>query len=58
MERLKAEAEKVGFPIMLKAVLGGGGKGNTAHVLLHTPTPVFAFAQAVFSTRYMHAVCP
>lgn len=27
MERLKQEAEKVGYPIMIKAVLGGGGKG-------------------------------
>lgn len=27
METLKAQANKMGFPIMLKAVLGGGGKG-------------------------------
>lgn len=27
MERLRHEAEKVGYPIMIKAVLGGGGKG-------------------------------
>lgn len=26
-ERLQAEAEKVGFPLMIKAVRGGGGKG-------------------------------
>jgi 3-methylcrotonyl-CoA carboxylase alpha subunit len=26
-ERLQAEAEKVGFPLMLKAAAGGGGKG-------------------------------
>ena len=24
---LEAEAEKIGYPVMLKAVLGGGGKG-------------------------------
>ena len=27
VEKLHAEAERVGFPIMLKAVMGGGGKG-------------------------------
>lgn len=27
MDTLKAEAEKCGFPLMIKAVLGGGGKG-------------------------------
>ena len=26
--RLKEEAEKVGFPVMIKAVRGGGGKVN------------------------------
>ncbi|XP_028405687.1 methylcrotonoyl-CoA carboxylase subunit alpha, mitochondrial-like [Dendronephthya gigantea] len=26
-ERLKSEAEKIGYPVMLKAVRGGGGKG-------------------------------
>uniref|UniRef100_A0A1A9VMC1 Methylcrotonoyl-CoA carboxylase subunit alpha, mitochondrial n=1 Tax=Glossina austeni TaxID=7395 RepID=A0A1A9VMC1_GLOAU len=26
-ERLQAEAEKIGFPLMIKAVRGGGGKG-------------------------------
>ena len=26
-ERLRAEAERVGYPVLLKAVLGGGGKG-------------------------------
>jgi len=27
IEKLKDEAEKIGFPVMLKAVMGGGGKG-------------------------------
>lgn len=27
LERLKQEAEKIGFPLMIKAVRGGGGKG-------------------------------
>lgn len=26
-ERLRAEAEKIGYPLMIKAVRGGGGKG-------------------------------
>lgn len=30
LERLKAEAEAIGFPIMLKAAAGGGGKGMRA----------------------------
>ncbi len=27
VERLRAEADKIGYPLMIKAVLGGGGKG-------------------------------
>ena len=27
VERLKAEAEKIGYPVLIKAVAGGGGKG-------------------------------
>merc|ERR1712223_896848 len=27
LERLRSEAEKIGFPVMIKAVRGGGGKG-------------------------------
>ena len=27
VEFLKKEAQKIGYPVMLKAVLGGGGKG-------------------------------
>lgn len=27
MDTLRAEAEKIGYPVMIKAVLGGGGKG-------------------------------
>lgn len=26
-DRLKEEARKIGFPVMIKAVMGGGGKG-------------------------------
>lgn len=26
-EKLRSEAEKIGFPVMIKAVMGGGGKG-------------------------------
>eukprot|EP00128_Syssomonas_multiformis_P014382 Colp12_sorted_trinity150504_noHs@19407 len=26
-ERLKAEADKIGYPVLIKAVMGGGGKG-------------------------------
>lgn len=28
IERLGLEAQKVGYPIMIKAVMGGGGKVN------------------------------
>ena len=27
LERLRSEAGKIGFPVMIKAVRGGGGKG-------------------------------
>ena len=27
-EKLKSEADKIGFPVMIKAVRGGGGKGK------------------------------
>ena len=27
-ETLKSEADKIGFPVMIKAVRGGGGKGT------------------------------
>ena len=27
MERLREEASKIGYPVMIKAVRGGGGKG-------------------------------
>ena len=27
LEKLKSEAQKIGFPVMIKAVRGGGGKG-------------------------------
>eukprot|EP00494_Astrolonche_serrata_P030246 UN30513 len=27
LDRLKKEADRIGYPIMIKAVLGGGGKG-------------------------------
>ena len=27
LEKLKSEADKIGFPVMIKAVRGGGGKG-------------------------------
>ena len=27
VERLRREAEKIGYPVMIKAVRGGGGKG-------------------------------
>ena len=27
MEHLRSEAEKIGYPVMIKAVRGGGGKG-------------------------------
>ena len=33
-ERLKAEAEKVGYPVMMKAWMGGGGKGMR---IIHSP---------------------
>lgn len=29
-ERLKAEAAKIGYPVMIKAVRGGGGKVKTS----------------------------
>lgn len=27
IDKLKAEAKRIGFPVMIKAVRGGGGKG-------------------------------
>lgn len=32
-ERLKSEAKRIGFPVMIKAVRGGGGKGRCLHFL-------------------------
>lgn len=32
IEKLKAEAQRIGFPLMIKAVRGGGGKVNVLHV--------------------------
>ena len=29
LEKLRAEADKIGYPVMIKAVRGGGGKGTT-----------------------------
>ena len=29
-DHLKAEAEKIGYPVLIKAVAGGGGKGDAA----------------------------
>ena len=37
LERLRSEAEKIGFPVMIKAVRGGGGKG-TMYLLTYLPT--------------------
>ena len=34
VEELKAEADKVGYPIMMKAWMGGGGKGMR---IIHSP---------------------
>ena len=36
-ERLKKEAERIGYPVMIKAVRGGGGKvgGDVTTVLNH-----------------------
>lgn len=44
-DRLRAEANKVGFPVMIKAVMGGGGKGMR---LVHT---VQEFAAALDACR-------
>lgn len=34
IERLQAEAQKIGFPLMIKAVRGGGGKVSSINNLL------------------------
>ena len=36
LERLKSEAEKIGYPLMIKAVRGGGGKVRHKHAFLIT----------------------
>lgn len=41
-EKLIAEAERIGFPLMIKAVRGGGGKVNT----------VFGFFSTCFLFSY------
>lgn len=33
--KLREEAEKIGFPVMLKAVLGGGGKVENSNIYKH-----------------------
>jgi len=35
VQRLKSEADKIGYPVLIKAVMGGGGK-----VSLLPPSPV------------------
>lgn len=32
-ERLKAEARRIGYPVMIKAVRGGGGKGTLKYCI-------------------------
>lgn len=44
-EHLAAEAERIGFPVMIKAVMGGGGKGMR---MVDRPS---AFAEALDSCR-------
>lgn len=34
MAKLKQEAENIGFPVMIKAVLGGGGKVCLIYVII------------------------
>ncbi|MEL6672136.1 MAG: biotin carboxylase N-terminal domain-containing protein [Bacteroidota bacterium] len=42
-ERLKEEAEKIGYPVLLKAVAGGGGKGMR---IVHAPDELVAAMEA------------
>lgn len=39
IERLQAEAKKIGFPLMIKAVRGGGGKVILIKYLCRQPRP-------------------
>ena len=38
VERLRAESEKIGYPVMLKAVRGGGGKVRLMPILIEPDT--------------------
>ena len=37
--RLRQEADKIGFPVMIKAVRGGGGKVRSQQLLIIAPHP-------------------
>jgi biotin carboxylase len=49
--RLEAEAESVGFPLLVKAVSGGGGKGMKL-----ATKQVSMRAICIYASRYIYAV--
>ena len=52
---LKNEAKKIGFPVMLKAVRGGGGKVKEKKKIL--PFFIFAYYYHYFSFKHFKEQC-
>lgn len=52
-EKLREEAKKIGFPVMIKAVRGGGGKGTyiNSHTLLLSTIYNYRYENSEYRTR-------